>query len=118
MKVLGLRIIKNSQFRELKAAADTALTLAPSEVAKAVQALWQSETGAAVSADIEAISSKNLTAADKFEGVLANTLPLVLGLLNKNGLSAALEEIEDIGHQPVQAVFNDFKSAMTGALQR
>lgn len=114
MKIFGLRIIPNSQFKDLKAAAETALNIVPSETAKAVLALKQTPIGAAVANDIEAISSKDLTGAEKFEAVLANTVPLVVSFLTGKGLAVALDEIEDIGRALVQSVFNDFKSTTAG----
>lgn len=116
VKIFGLRIITKGQFNELKAAAATALNIVPSETAKAVLALKQTEIGAAVASDIKAISSKDLTGAEKFETVLANTLPLVLSFLTGNGLSVALDEIEDIGRALVQSVFNDFQSSTAGKI--
>lgn len=116
MKIFGLRIIPNSQFKDLKAAAEIALNIVPSETAKAVLALKQTEIGAAVANNIEVISSKSLTGADKFEAVLANTLPLVAGFLTGKGLEVAIDEIEDIGRALVQSVFNDFKSTTAGRI--
>lgn len=116
MKIFGLRIISNSRFNDLKAAADTALNIVPSETAKAVLALKQTEIGAAVANNIEAISSKSLTGADKFEAVLANTLPLVANFLTGKGMEVAIDEIEDIGRALVQSVFNDFKSTTAGRI--
>ncbi|AMK19318.1 hypothetical protein [Sphingobium sp. MI1205] len=116
MKIFGLRIIPNSQFKDLKAAAEIALNIVPSETAKAVLALKQTEIGAAVANNIEAISSKSLTGADKFEAVLANTLPLVADFLTGKGLEVAIAEIEDIGRALVQSVFNDFKSTTAGKI--
>ena len=114
MKIFGLRIIPNSQFKDLKAAAETALNIVPSETAKAVLALKQTAIGAAVASDIQAISSKDLTGAEKFEAVLANTVPLVVSFLTGKGFAVALDEIEDIGRALVQSVFNDFKSTTAG----
>ena len=117
IKILGLRILSKSQLNDLKAAAESALNIVPSETAKAVLALkQQTEIGAAIANDIEAISSKDMTGAEKFEAVLANTLPLVLSFLTGKGLSVALDEIEDIGRALVQSVFNDFKSTTAGKL--
>ena len=116
MKIFGLRIIPNSQFKDLKAAAEIALNIVPSETAKVVLALKQTEIGAAVANNIEAISSKSLTGADKFEAVLANTLPLVASFLTGKGLEVAIDEIEDIGRALVQSVFNDFKSTTAGKI--
>ena len=116
VKIFGLRIITKGQFNDLKAAAESALNIVPSETAKAVLALKQTEIGAVVASDIAAVASKELTGAQKFEEVLKNTLPLILTFLNKNGLSAALDEIEDIGRALVQSVFNDFKSTTAGGI--
>jgi len=118
MKILGLRIVKNSAYKELKVAAATALALVPSETAKAVQALRQSEIGAAVASDIEAIASKDMSGAEKFEAVLANTLPLVVKFIAKGGIEPALKEVEDIGRALVQTVFNDFKSSNAGKIAK
>ena len=118
IKILGLRILSKERFNDLKAAADSALNIVPSETAKAVLALKQTEIGAAVASDIEAISSKDMTGAQKFEAVLANTLPLVLSFLSGKGLAVALDEIEDIGRALVQSVFNDFKSTTAGTIAK
>lgn len=118
MKILGLRIIPNSRYGELKAAAATALALVPSETAKAVQALRQSEIGSAVASDIEAISSKDMSGTEKFEAVLANTLPLVVSFVAKGGFEPALKEVEDIGRALVQAVYVDFKSSTAGKIAK
>jgi|GEM_PF-2057765 len=116
MKILGLRIISNSKFKDLRAAAESALNIVPSETAKAVLALKQTEIGGVIANDIEAISSRSMTGAEKFEAVLANTLPLVASFLTGKGLSVALDEIEDIARALVQSVFNDFKSTTAGKL--
>lgn len=116
VKIFGLRIITKGQFNDLKAAAATALNIVPSETAKAVLALKQTEIGAAVASDIEAISSKDMTGTEKFEAVLANTLPLVVSFLSGKGLAVALDEIEDIGRALVQSIFNDFKSTTAGKI--
>ena len=118
IKILGLRILTKEKFNDLKVAADTALALVPSEVAKAVQALRQSEIGAVVASDIEAMSSKDMSGTEKFEAVLANTLPLVVSFVAKGGFEPALKEVEDIGRALVQAVFNDFKSSTAGTIAR
>lgn len=116
MKILGLRIISNSKFNDLKAAAASVLNIVPSETAKAVLALKQTDIGVAVANDIEAISSESLAGAEKFEKVLANTLPLINKFLNKQGRSAILSDIEDIGRALVQSVYNDFKSTTAGGI--
>lgn len=118
MKILGLRIISNSKFKELKVAAATAMALVPSDVAKAVQALRQSEIGSAIASDIEAIASKDLSGAEKFEAVLSNTLPLVAKFVAQGGIEPALKEVEDIGRALVQSIFNDFKSSTAGKIAK
>ena len=116
IKILGLRIISKGKYNDLKAAAETALNIVPSETAKAVLALKQTEIGGMIANDIEALSSKKLTGADKFEAVLENALPLVAGFLGGKGIDVAIDEIEDIGRALVQSVFNDFKSSTAGRI--
>lgn len=116
IKILGLRILTKERFNDLKAAADTALNIVPSETAKAVLALKQTEIGGMVASNIEAIGSETLTGAEKFEKVLENTLPLVASFLTGKGLEVAIDEIEDIGRALVQSVFNDFKSSTAGKI--
>lgn len=116
IKILGLRILTKERFNDLKAAADTALNIVPSETAKAVLALKQTEIGGMVASNIEAIGSEKMTGAEKFEAVLSNTLPLVASFLTGKGLEVAIDEIEDIGRALVQSVFNDFKSSTAGKI--
>lgn len=116
IKILGLRILTKERFNDLKAAADTALNIVPSETAKAVLALKQTEIGGMVASNIEAIGSETLTGAEKFEKVLENTLPLVASFLTGKGLEVAIDEIEDVGRALVQSVFNDFKSSTAGRI--
>ncbi|MEV5033696.1 hypothetical protein MRBLMC3_002933 [Sphingobium sp. LMC3-1-1.1] len=116
--MFGIRIISKSKLNELKAAAAVAMAIVPTETAKAVLALKQTKIGAAVASDIDAMSSKAMTGTEKFEAVLANTLPLVIEFLTDGGFSAAIDEVEDIGRALVQSVFNDFKSTTAGKLAK
>lgn len=114
--MFGIRIISKSKLNELKAAAAAGLVIAPTETAKAVLLLKQTEIGGVIANDIEAMSSKEMTGSQKFEAVLANTLPLVASFLAGKGLSVALNEIEDIGRALVQSLYNDFKSTTAGKI--
>ncbi|UZW55570.1 hypothetical protein NUH86_01825 [Sphingobium sp. JS3065] len=116
--MFGIRIISKSKLNELKAAAAVAMAIVPTETAKAVLALKQTKIGEAVAIDIEAMSSKSMTGAEKFEAVLSNTIPLVVEFLTDGGLNAALDEVEDIGRALVQSIFNDFKWNAAGKLAK
>lgn len=77
---------------------------------KAVAALKNTSVGTAVAADIKALSSSTMTGAEKFEAVVANTLPLVTDLLATGGLKKAETEVADIAREFVQSVFNTVAS--------
>jgi len=74
---------------------------------KAVAALKQTAVGVAILADIKAVSSKDLNGQQKFEEVVANTLPLVLEIVKGDGIKATIADVEDIGRALVQEIYND-----------
>lgn len=80
------------------------------EMQKAINALKKTEVGAAVAADIRALTSSALTGPQKFEQVVANTLPLVAALATKGGTDVAVNEAEDLARALVQDVFNEIAS--------
>ncbi|WP_022684571.1 hypothetical protein [Sphingobium bisphenolivorans] len=116
IKILGLRILTKERFNDLKAAAETALNIVPSETAKAVLALKQTEVGSAIASSIEAVSSKEMTGAQKFEAVLEYAVPLVSDFLTGKGLEVAVDQLEDIGRALVQSIYNDFRSSTAGVI--
>ena len=116
MSLLGIHVLTDAQFAALKAAGHSVQTFAISEAEKAVIALKQTDIGAAVANDIQAIASKDLTGPQKFEAVLANTLPLVLKFATGGGFAAVEKDVEDIARSLVQAVFNDVKSTTAGSV--
>jgi len=73
---------------------------------KAIAALKNTEVGAAVAADIKALTSSTLSGPEKFEAVVVNTLPLLVDALKAGGITKGLKEVEDIGRAFVQDVFN------------
>lgn len=77
---------------------------------KAVAALKQTEIGSVVAKDIQALSSSTLSGAEKFDAVLKNTVPLVLGLLADGGMKKAETEVTDIARELVQSIFNTVAS--------
>jgi len=81
------------------------IVLTPTQ--KAVAALKKTPVGVAILADIKAVSSKDLNGQQKFEAVVANTLPLILEVVQGDGVKAALSDVEDIGRALVQEIYND-----------
>jgi hypothetical protein len=86
------------------------------ETQKAVVALTKTGLGAAVAADIATLSNSGLTGTQKFEQVVANTLPQIVTLLTSGGRAVTLAEVEDLGRALVQQVFNDTKSTKAGTV--
>lgn len=116
MSLLGIhiKVLSDDQWKAVKQTLQDAgheiVELAGTEVDKAIAAAKATDIGAAVTADIHAMEATDKTGAEKFEAVLANTLPLVLKYVTGGGLSAVIGDVEDFGRQLVQSVFNDVKS--------
>ena len=102
-KIFGLTILSSAALAAIQSFALT-------EGEKAVAALKQTDIGKAVAADIATAASTTLTGPQKFEQVLANTLPQIQALFTKQGQAAALADLEDVGRSLVQTVYNDVKS--------
>ena len=115
MAFLGIHIISSAKLNELKQQAEQ---FAMTEAGRAVIALQKTDIGAAVAADIKAVSSTTMTGGQKFEAVLANTLPLIVKYATGGGISAVVDDVEDIGRALVQMVFNDVKSTKAGSIGR
>ena len=102
MKIFGIKL----PFGKKTVTAILELT----DAQKAVAALKQTSIGGAVAADIEALSSSTMSGAEKFEAVVKNTLPLIVGFLGDNGLKKGVDEVGDISRELVQSVFNTVAS--------
>jgi hypothetical protein len=114
MSFLGIHILSDAALAHLKAAGHDVTTFAATEADKAVIALKSTDIGATVAADIASVKDNALTGSQKFEAVLANTLPLVLKYVTGGGLSAVVTDVEDIARSLVQSVFNDTASTKAG----
>lgn len=86
------------------------------ESQKAVAALKQTPIGAAVASNIAAIESEALSGQQKFEAVVANTLPLIVSYVAQGGVKAVVDDVEDIGRALVQQVYNDTRSTKAGQI--
>jgi len=111
MAFLGIHILSSKQLEAVKA---EAAGFAVSEAGKAVAVLKQTSIGSIVAKDIAAMQDKNLSGAQKFSTVVANTAPLVLKYATAGGLVAVLADVEDIARSLVQSVYNDTKSTTAG----
>jgi hypothetical protein len=118
MKIFGLHIVSSAALARLRVAGGDIAEFVASEADKAVLALKSTDIGAAVAQDIATVNDHALSGVEKFEKVLANTLPLVLHYVTAGGINAALKDVEDIARSLVQAVFNDFKSTSAGKVAR
>lgn len=115
MAFLGIHILSSKQLAAIKA---EAAQFATSEVGQAVAALKSTEIGAAVAADIAAISNKQMTGLEKFETVVRNTAPIITKYVVKGGFAAVQADVIDIARAVVQSVFNDTKSKTAPGLAR
>lgn len=93
-----------------------AVAIVLSQVDQAVAALKATEIGATVAADIKTMASRELSGSEKFERVLANTLPLVVKFVSGDGGKVALKDVEDIGRALVQSTFNEVVSTKAGGI--
>lgn len=114
MSFFGIHILSDAAVAHLKAAGHDVTEFVASEADKAVIALKGTSIGATVAADIAAVTDHALTGPQKFEKVLANTLPLVLQYVTGGGFAGVLKDVEDIARGLVQSVFNDTKSTNAG----
>lgn len=84
-----------------------------SEPAKLVATLASSSIGATVKADITALMDKSLSGAEKFEQVLASTLPLVVKYATNPG--TIITDAGGIARALVQTLYNDVVGAVKHA---
>ena len=90
---------------------------AMTEVQKAVAALKTTSIGAIVAADIASLKDARLTSAQKFETVVANTLPKIVELATTPGaVKVELSDVESVARELVQSVFNDTASTKAGSI--
>jgi hypothetical protein len=111
-----LTILNDTQVKILEEAGHQLETVALSEVDKAVVAAKQTSLGAAATAAISAVDSKELTGPQKFEEALAAILPEVLHYVTGGGFAALEADVIDFGRHFLQSVFNDFKSTTAGKI--
>lgn len=122
LKIFGFTLISNADLAELKAAAsreiDTIVPFWKAEADKVVAALKNTEIGDAVADSIVAISDANLSGAEKFSKVVGEIAPLVLNYVNRGGVNAVIEDVEDLARQLVQSTYNDVMSTGFGKIVR
>jgi hypothetical protein len=109
IKIFGLTILPTKQLNALKEAAGT-------EADRVVAALKQTEIGDAVVDSIKAIDNQALTGQQKFEIVVAEVAPIILRYVQNGGVKAAIGDVEDLGRQLVQSVYNSVKSKGFGKI--
>lgn len=85
-------------------------TFAGSEASKIIAGLKTTDIGAAVIADIAVVESTDLTGAQKFEQVVANTAPLILKYVTGGGIAAVESDVLGIAQGLVQTVYLDVQS--------
>jgi hypothetical protein len=98
-------------------AAQAVATFAVTEVQKAVAGLKTTAIGAAVAADIDALVDSRLSGSEKFERVVANTLPLIVTFVTTPGNApTAIEEVESVARELVQSIYNDTRSTRAAGI--
>ena len=114
MSFLGIHILNDTKFHEMKAALEaeghTVVASATASIDQTIATLKTTEIGKAAANAISAAEEPGLTGAQKFEKAVASTLPTIVDYASKGGVSAAIKDVEDIGRQIVQSVFNELKS--------
>lgn len=103
------------------AAPDTAIAavkgFGESEATKVITALRQTDIGAAVAADISTVEGNSeMNPTEKFDQVVANTLPLVQKFVSEGGVPAAETDLLSITKGLVQMVYLDTASTSFGQL--
>ena len=84
--------------------------------AVATEAVAEKTTiGALIVADIKSVASHDLTNQQKFEQVVANTLPVVLGIAATGGVSLAKSDVLSLVNALVQNVYTAEVSTTAGA---
>jgi hypothetical protein len=87
-----------------------------SETSKVVAALVATDIGAAVKADILAVKDHSLSGSQKFEKVVANTVPLLLKYATGGGIAAVEADVISIARALVQVVYTDTASTGFGKI--
>lgn len=91
--------------------------IAVSEIQQAVAGLKSTSIGAAVAADIAALVDSRLSGSEKFEKVVANTLPLIVQFVATPGSAkVAIADVESVARELVQSTFNDTRSTKAGGI--
>lgn len=103
-----------AQLNALHNAGHAVEAFALSEPAKLVATLASSSIGATVKADITALMDQNKSGLQKFEEVVANTLPLVEKYVA--GPGTIITDAEGIARGLVQQVYNDVVGAVKAAV--
>ena len=111
MSKLFLGFLNAVQLSALHAAGHIVTDAGISEGQKLVATLKTTSIGAAVTDDIQALTDKDMTGAQKFEQVVANTAPLVLSYATGGGLPALAVDAGGVARELVQSLFNDLKAA-------
>ena len=116
MSKLFVGFLNSAQLAALHAAGHVLADAGLSEGQKLVATLKTTSIGAAVTADIKAVSDKSLTGAQKFEEVVANTAPLILSYATGGGLTSLVADAADIARELVQSLYNDTLGAAQKAV--
>lgn len=85
------------------------------EVQKAVTVLKTLPIAATIAADIAALKDARLTSAEKFEHVVANTVPALIALATTKGaIGVVIADAESVARELVQSIYNDTASTKAG----
>lgn len=116
MTKLFVGFLNTAQLAALHDAGHAIEQFAVSEVQKAVGVLKTTSIGATVVADIAAAKDTQLSGAQKFEQVFANTVPLVLKYVTGGGVEAVEADVADIARELVQSTYNDVLATKAGSI--
>ena len=79
-------------------------------------ALRKTQIGATVELDIMALADSSLTGAQKFEKVVASTLPLLATMVAGTSTDQSKADVADIACALVQTTYNDIMSTKAGSI--
>ena len=118
MKIFGIRIrLPWSKIEQaVEDVAEEAVEFAGGQIDKAVAMLKQTNVGTSVTGIIEAVANEDLSGREKFERVVASSIPILKDFLDNGKLDTTLGDIEDLARQLVQSSYNDWNA--TGGLKR
>lgn len=116
MKIFGIHILTSKQVKAIKTGVDEAGNFLSLESDRVVAALKQTSLGTVVANVISAVDNDDLSGSQKFEKVLSAVGPEVLNYIQRGGVPALIDDVEDIARQLVQSVYNDFKSTGFGKI--